>query len=252
MRAADPAKALREFIAQPEGGPLRKQPWIKICGITSLEDARAAISAGADMLGFNFYRPSPRFIEPEAAAKIIKRLRTELPTRRQSFSTVGVFVNESIEQVVRLAGEADLDGIQLHGDETVAYCREVRELLAGRFVIKAVGARRDVELPDNGVDAIMVDAFDHELRGGTGRVADWSIARELTKKVPRVFLAGGLSPENVAEAIAGVRPYGVDACSSLEITPGKKSAERMNQFVRAVRTSTLQDETPQSTTGEGN
>ena len=98
-------------------------------------------------------------------------------------------------------------------------------------------------------DAIMIDAFDEKLRGGTGRVADWSVAREMVHNVPRVFLAGGLSPENVAEAIATVRPYGVDVCSAVEAEPGRKSAKRMKQFVDAVRSSKLQDET--ASAGEG-
>jgi indole-3-glycerol phosphate synthase/phosphoribosylanthranilate isomerase/anthranilate synthase/indole-3-glycerol phosphate synthase/phosphoribosylanthranilate isomerase len=251
MRAADPAKTLREFIVQPEGGPLPAPPWIKICGLTSLEDARAAISAGADMLGFNFYRPSPRFIEPDDAAEIIRSLQSEPQIRRKPFSTVGVFVNESIEEVVRIADTVGLNGIQLHGDESVAYCHQAKELLAGRFVIKAVAANGELELPNHAVDAIMLDAFDTRLRGGTGRLADWSFARELATRVRRVFLAGGLSPENVGEAIAAVRPYGVDACSSLEITPGRKSAQRMNEFVRVVRNVTLQGQSSQSMGGEG-
>ena len=248
MRAPDPARALREFI---ELRPSRDL-WVKICGITNINDARAAIVAGADMLGFNFYRPSPRFIEPLAAAEIIKSLRAEAGGKDRSVSMIGVFVDESIESVSRIADEAGLDGIQLHGDEVIEYCERLRNASPQKFLIKAVAARssESVQSPARfPTDAIMIDAFDPNLRGGTGLVADWSFARELTQKVARVFLAGGLSPENVAEAIAAVRPYGVDVCSAVETEPGRKSAKRMRQFVDAVRSSKLQDET--ASTREG-
>lgn len=252
MRASDPAKALCEFLEEPEGNHPQRSVWVKICGITNLDDARAAISAGADMLGFNFYRPSPRFIEPEAAAEIIKVIRSEAGGRNRSASMIGVFVDESIENVSRIADEAHLDGIQLHGQEIVEYCRRLKNECPQRFLIKAVAARahENVQSPARyPADAIMIDAFDPNLRGGTGRVANWSFARELTHKVARVFLAGGLSPENVAEAIAAVHPYGVDVCSAVETGPGRKSAKRMRQFVDAVRSSKLQDET--ASAGEG-
>jgi phosphoribosylanthranilate isomerase len=166
---------------------------------------------------------------------------------------VGVFVDESIENVSRIADEAGLDGIQLHGEETAEYCRRLKELCPQKFLIKAIAAKENAGVEIAGLypaDAIMIDAFDEKLRGGTGRVADWSIAREVARVVPRLFLAGGLSPENVAEAIAAVGPYGVDVCSAVEAAPGRKSAERMKQFVDAVRSSKLQDET--AAAGEGN
>ncbi|HJZ81496.1 MAG TPA: bifunctional indole-3-glycerol phosphate synthase/phosphoribosylanthranilate isomerase, partial [Pyrinomonadaceae bacterium] len=252
MRAADPATALREFTGASEGRRWSRSSWIKICGITNLEDARAAIDAGADLLGFNFYPRSPRFIEPQAAGKIISAIRSG-NGRRRPLSTVGVFVDESIEQVARIVTEVKLNGIQLHGDENLEYCRRLKDLLPERFLIKAVAAQPGQKFKFHGeaFDAIMVDAFAPQLHGGTGRIADWSFARDLTAKLPRVFLAGGLSPENVGNAIAAVQPYGVDACSSLETAPGRKSARRMLEFVRAVRASTLQDETSDAMTREG-
>jgi indole-3-glycerol phosphate synthase/phosphoribosylanthranilate isomerase/anthranilate synthase/indole-3-glycerol phosphate synthase/phosphoribosylanthranilate isomerase len=252
MRTSDPAAAVREFIQQPEGDHARRSVWVKICGITSAEDARSAVSAGADMLGFNFYRPSPRYIEPQAAAEIIKAIRSKAGGNDRPASMVGVFVDESIENVSRIADEAGLDGIQLHGEETADYCRRLKELCPQKFLIKAVAAKANAGVESAGLypaDAIMIDAFDEKLRGGTGRVADWSIAREVARTVPRLFLAGGLSPENVADAIAAVGPYGVDVCSAVEAAPGRKSAERMRQFVDAVRSSKLQDET--AAAGEG-
>jgi indole-3-glycerol phosphate synthase/phosphoribosylanthranilate isomerase/anthranilate synthase/indole-3-glycerol phosphate synthase/phosphoribosylanthranilate isomerase len=252
MRASDPAAAVREFLEEPEGHQQSRSIRVKICGITSIDDARAALSAGADMLGFNFYRPSPRYIEPQAAAEIINAIRSKVSGNDRPASMVGVFVDEAIENVSRIAHEAGLDGTQLHGEETAEYCRRLKELCPQKFIIKAVAAKANAGLESAGLypaDAIMIDAFDEKLRGGTGRVADWSIAREVARAVPRLFLAGGLSPENVAAAIAAVGPYAVDVCSAVEAAPGRKSAKRMRQFVDAVRSSKLEDET--AAAGEG-
>ena len=214
---------------------------IKICGITTLADAQAAIEAGADMLGFNFFRPSPRFIEPQAAREIIARLRTEMDAGPRPVTIVGVFVNEpSPESLVHVAGETGIDAAQLHGDESVEFCRRLKGLLPELTLIKALHAGDGFEPHEAArydVDAIMLDAFHSELRGGTGRVFDWTLGRRTRDLVPRLFLAGGLSPENVAKAIAEVQPYAVDACSSIESSPGVKDAERMKAFVRAVRSS---------------
>ena len=211
---------------------------IKICGITSLEDARAAITAGADMLGFNFYRPSPRFITPQDARIIIEALRAEIKALPGTVTMAGVFVNEPAESIARIATEAGIAAIQLHGDESIEFCRELKALLPDRFLIKALRARGDdviEQAMEYNVGAIMLDAFDAELLGGTGRTVDWHLARHVRDAVPRLFLAGGLSVENVRAAIDAVQPYAVDACSALESSPGRKDAERMEAFVRAVR-----------------
>jgi phosphoribosylanthranilate isomerase len=197
---------------------------VKVCGITDANDAHAAVEAGADALGFNFYRPSPRYITPQDARAIIDQLP-------ESVLKVGVFVNEDLKSVSQVVTEARLSAVQLHGNETPEYCRE----LAKTYVIKAFGASNNLNLEGYQVDAIMLDTKDDLLHGGTGRVFDWSIAQRATASVPKLFLAGGLSPENVAEAIARVRPYAVDACSSLEIRLGKKNHERVQAFVNAVR-----------------
>jgi len=197
---------------------------VKICGITNLADARAAVEAGADALGFNFYRPSPRYIPPKDAGKII----AQLP---ESVLKVGVFVNEGLHSVLSTVSEAGLSAVQLHGDESPEYCRE----LAGTYVIKAFGAGDNLELAAYNVDAIMLDTKDDVLHGGTGRTFDWSIAKRTNKAVPKLFLAGGLSPDNVAEAIKTVRPYAVDACSSLEERLGKKNHAALRSFITAVR-----------------
>ena len=197
---------------------------VKVCGITNLEDALAAVEAGAGALGFNFFRPSSRYITVEKAREIINQLP-------ESVLKVGVFVNEDLQSVLRIVAEAGLSAVQLHGDESPEYCNQ----LAGNYVIKVFPAVENMQYQTYEVDAIMLDTKDDVLRGGTGRVFDWSIAQRANKSVPKLFLAGGLSPENVVAAINMVQPYAVDACSSLEETPGKKNHERVRAFVNAVR-----------------
>jgi phosphoribosylanthranilate isomerase len=201
---------------------------VKICGITNLSDALAAVEAGADALGFNFYRRGPRYVAPEEARRIVGELPAEV-------MKVGVFVNEvGPEQIARVADEVGLTAVQLHGDESPEYCRALR----GRFVIKAVRAGRDFE-PESirtyEADAILLDAFSEKERGGTGRVVDWSVARRVRELVPRLILAGGLAPENVAAAVEAVAPFAVDACSRLESEPGRKDPQRVRAFVAAAR-----------------
>jgi phosphoribosylanthranilate isomerase len=201
---------------------------VKICGITNLADALDAVDAGVDALGFNFYEPSPRYIEPSAAREIIEQLPVDI-------LTVGVFVNEPTPEAVgKIADEAGVGALQLHGHESPEFCRSFPR----RHVIKVLAIGSDFD-PEEAlhyeVDAFMADAFDRKAWGGTGRQIDWSMARSLRERVPKLFLAGGLSPENVEEAIAAVQPYAVDACSALEVTPGKKDRERVRAFVRAAR-----------------
>ena len=202
---------------------------VKICGITNLEDAVAAIAMGADALGFNFYKPSPRYITPQIAREIIDQLP-------ESILKVGVFVNEeSPDQVRHIAAVAGLTAVQLHGDESPDYCLK---LAANQPVIKALAVSNDFNpqiLQHYQLDTIMLDTKHNTLRGGTGRAFDWSIAQHVSKLIPKLYLAGGLSPENVAEAIETVRPFAVDACSSLEVIPGKKNHDRMRAFVTAAR-----------------
>src|SRR6476620_7265677 len=197
---------------------------IKICGITNLEDALACADAGAHLLGFNFYPGSPRYIEPVAAREIVR----ELPA---SILTVGVFVNAGTpKDVERLADKAGVTAVQLHGDESPAYCRE----LNGRFVIKALRADEGFKpesAAEYATDAILLDSFDAQARGGSGKVFDWSLAQRTNELVPRLFLAGGLDPENVAAAVTSVQPFGVDACSRLEISAGRKDIAQVLRFI---------------------
>jgi phosphoribosylanthranilate isomerase len=202
---------------------------VKICGITNVDDALAGVDAGADALGFNFYPRSPRFIPPATARDIIDKIPS-------SILRVGVFVNEQLQSVSRILTEAGLSAAQLHGDESPDYCDQLKPT----FVIKVFGATNKFDwtaVNRYHVDAIMLDTKDDLLRGGTGRVFDWTVAQGVRQSATKLFLAGGLSPENVATAIATVRPYAVDACSSLESTPGKKNHERVRAFINAVRDS---------------
>jgi phosphoribosylanthranilate isomerase len=200
---------------------------VKICGITNLGDALASVEAGAHALGFNFYRDSPRYIEPSAARRIID----ELPA---SVLTVGVFVNERSEQVMRYASVAGVQAVQLHGDESPAYCRELQDL----FVIKALRVSSDFKAEQAAryeTGAILLDGFTTRAYGGAGQTFDWSVAARIRPLVAKLFLAGGLNAKNVAEAIACVQPYAVDACSALEITPGQKDQDRVRAFIDATQ-----------------
>jgi phosphoribosylanthranilate isomerase len=203
---------------------------VKICGITNLDDALAAVDAGADALGFNFYLRSPRYITPEMARRIIDGLPEEV-------LTVGVFVNEELGAIETIASVAGVSALQLHGTESPEYCNA----LTGRYLIKVFAAGSEFKpesVLDYDVQAIMIDAFDKKAFGGTGKVSNWSIARKTRELFPRLFLAGGLSTENVSDAIEQVNPYAVDACSSIESAPGRKNYARLHAFVAAVRKAT--------------
>jgi phosphoribosylanthranilate isomerase len=195
---------------------------LKVCGITSLEDALVAVDCGAEYLGFNFYPKSPRYITPQSARAIIERLPDEIVC-------VGVFVNEALpEDVAEILRISGARVAQLHGDESPEYCARV----GSERVIKAlrVGAdfdpRRTLDYPAMG---ILLDAYDAKLYGGTGKTADWAIAREAAKSV-KIFLAGGLSPDNIVEAIRAVEPFAVDVNSGVEAAPGRKDANKLQRL----------------------
>jgi phosphoribosylanthranilate isomerase len=192
---------------------------LKVCGITSLADAQDAISCGAQYLGFNFYPKSPRYIAPAAAQFIIERLPREI-------ITVAIFVNEPRpEDVIEILHLSGALMAQLHGDEDRYYCERV----GADRVIKALRTDDDFDvrsLSGFPASAILLDAFDAKLYGGTGKTANWEMAREAAK-FARVFLAGGLSPGNVAEAIRAVEPFAVDLNSGVESSPGKKDKVKL-------------------------
>jgi phosphoribosylanthranilate isomerase len=197
---------------------------VKICGITRLEDARAAVAAGADALGFVLWPKSPRFVAPSAVRAII----CELP---KSLFLVGVFVNQPSDEVNEAAAAAGLTHVQLHGDETPVFAARV-----ARPVIKATSAPTEATARDWPADTTwLVDGHDAERRGGTGQTADWDAVAEFAR-TREVVLAGGLTPENVAEAVARVRPFGIDVSSGVEHAPGIKDPERLKALFRALRT----------------
>lgn len=199
---------------------------VKICGITNTEDALAAVEAGAGLLGFNFYPKSPRYVSPGDVRRIVEQLPEHV-------KGVGVFVNEDAEGVVRIASEAGVASVQLHGDETPQFCATLR----GLSIIKALRVGKDFRVEDAtkfDTDAMLLDAYVKDFRGGTGHTFDWSIAKRTREVVRRLVLAGGLTPENVAAAVKSVRPYAVDVCSGVETAPGRKNFQLMRRFVEAV------------------
>lgn len=201
------------------------RPKIKICGITNLADARLAQQFGADILGFNFYRPSPRYIEPDAAADIIAQLK---PTS----ITVGIFVNAPIDAISETLARCPLTMAQLHGDETNDFCQTVAAL--GVKVIKALRIHRPDDINharQYQVEAILLDAFHEELFGGTGESFDWSWVRSIDNQ--KIFLAGGITPENITEALAA-GTYAVDLCSGVEQSPGIKDPEKMKLLFQEI------------------
>ncbi|MDQ1558107.1 MAG: phosphoribosylanthranilate isomerase [Pyrinomonadaceae bacterium] len=201
---------------------------VKLCGITNLSDALDAVGAGADALGFNFYARSPRYVAPEDARRIV----SELPA---SVLCVGVFVNEDSAAIVeRMASESGVEAVQLHGDESPEYCAS----LGGLEVIKALRVGKGFapeEARRYPVKSILLDAYNAHARGGTGETFDWTLARRTREVVAQLYLAGGLTPDNVAGAIAAVAPYAVDVCSGVELAPGRKDLARVRAFVAAVR-----------------
>lgn len=201
---------------------------LKVCGITSLEDARVAIASGAEYLGFNFYRKSPRYLTPENARAIIEQLPPEIVA-------VGIFVNEAKpEDLIQILKTSGAMMAQLHGDEDANYCAAV----GAERVIKALRVSDDFEVRqvlDYPAAAILLDAFDKNLYGGTGKTANWEVAREAANFV-KLFLAGGLSPENIAEAIRAVRPFAVDVNSGVESAPGKKDASQLRKLKEEIDT----------------
>jgi len=198
---------------------------VKICGITGLQDAEAAIEAGADFLGFNFYPKSPRYLEPESAGEIISALGPGV-------KAVGVFVNETPAKIRECCSRSGAGVIQLHGDESPELAAEL-----SLPVIKAVrlGGPADlIGIEDYRVWALLADSQSPGF-GGSGKTANWDLARQMRERSPRLFLAGGLTPDNVAEAIITVRPWAVDVCSGVEREPGVKDRAKLKKFMEAVK-----------------
>jgi phosphoribosylanthranilate isomerase len=201
---------------------------VKICGITNLADAQAAVEAGADAIGFIFHEKSPRFISLKAAAEISKQLPPFV-------MRVGVFVNAREDFVLRAIGEAGLTMLQFHGDEPPEFCTQFGLVSMKAFRIRDAESLK--KIPDYLTDAYLLDAFSSTTLGGTGEKINWDLAVEAQKFGKPIFLAGGLTPENVAEAVKKVQPFGVDVSSGVEISgaPGKKDHAKVKAFIEAAK-----------------
>jgi indole-3-glycerol phosphate synthase/phosphoribosylanthranilate isomerase len=222
--AGDTAAKVREIV--------RPYTRVKICGITTRQDAIAAVDAGADMLGFNFYPRSKRYVPPEQCVRIVSFL-AQYTARVQ---LVGVFVNATRAEIEAIADDCHLDLVQLSGDEPP----ELLQALGPR-AFKSIRptspeeARTDAARFARSVSpALLMDAYRPGEYGGTGHTGNWELAQKLAAQYP-ILLAGGLTPENVADAVAQVRPWGVDVASGVESSPGKKDAQKMRDFVQAAR-----------------
>jgi phosphoribosylanthranilate isomerase len=201
---------------------------VKICGITRPEDAELAASLGAWAIGFNFWPGSKRWCDPAVAAGIARALRRRV-------EPVGVFVNPSLDEVVRLTENVGLTHVQLHGDEGPAFCAAVAQRTGAR-VIKALRVESGADIRDAArfhTDFHLLDAAAGKAYGGTGRTWDWALVAQRHSLVP-VILSGGLTPENVADGIAAVHPWGVDVASGVEAEPGIKDPAKVEAFIAAA------------------
>ena len=199
-----------------------KQVKVKVCGMTSLKDALVAVEGGADAVGFIFYKKSPRSV----TMKTVREIVLELPP---FVDTVGVFVDETAEQINKIADYCNLDIIQLHGDESPTYCKKIRRKVIKAFRIKDMQSVK--KLSSFQVSGFLLDTFSENLHGGTGKVFDWNLALP-AKKFGPVIMAGGLTPNNVQQAVRQIRPYGVDVCSGVESEPGIKDHKKVRAFLK--------------------
>jgi len=203
---------------------------VKICGITNLDDARAAIAAGADALGFVFVPGTPRYISPDLAGEIVR----ELPP---FIARVGLFVDAETRTVAEVLVRSGMDTLQFHGEETPDFVRQFRRAVKVMKAFRVRGEETLMRLPAyaDAVDAVLLDAYVAGAHGGTGAQFDWNLAVRARDLGKPLVLAGGLTPTNVAEAVRTVRPYGVDVSSGVESAPGQKDPEKLAAFVRAAK-----------------
>ena len=220
---------------------------VKICGLTNLEDAQTAVSAGADYLGFIFYPPSKRSVDIKTAKAIVQTLRAapSCPV------LVGVFVNETGERMAEILAEVGLDLAQLSGEEVPFLVGDERSPIYGRSYkalrpASLAEAEADAEwyavdgnqlsVIGNQLPSLLIDTYHPTLRGGTGETGDWGMSAQLAQTIPGLMLAGGLNADNVAEAVRVVRPFAVDVASGVEASPGQKDPELVRAFIRNAKT----------------
>ncbi len=201
---------------------------IKICGITDPEDAKAAVRSGAHAVGFVFAEKSPRHISRDRVREIVSCLPPFV-------ESVGVFVNESHDRVRDLIDYCGLDLVQFHGEEDPGYCRAFMPRAIKAFRVRDVSVVKEIRAYRASVRAVLVDSWSSKAHGGTGKAFDWDIAREVVEEVEMpVLLAGGLDSSSVAEAVAMVRPFGVDVSSGVETAPGRKDRKLIREFINKV------------------
>jgi len=199
---------------------------IKICGITNIDDALEAVNAGAEALGFMLYEKSKRFVRPETVKEIIR----EMPP---FVSCVGVFVNESRENILSVKESCQLDTIQLHGDESPKFCQGIPGKVIKAFQLRTPKTLNTVATYQT--NAWLLDSYSPAARGGTGDSFNWDWVKAASPLDRPVIIAGGLTPDNAADCVLATRPYGLDVSSGVEISPGKKCAKKMKDFVTAAR-----------------
>ena len=200
---------------------------IKVCGITCQEDARIAVAAGADALGFIFVEQSPRLVEPDR----VRGITSELPP---FINRVGVFQDEEIELVEEIISYCRLSQVQLHGSESPEYCRKISGQVIKSFCLRPETDHEELAAYGDTVSGFLLDTYHQDMAGGTGRVFDWTLVGQVKPPAP-VILAGGLNPENVGEAIRQVKPFAVDVNSGVEYQPGRKDTDMLKNFVQEVR-----------------
>jgi phosphoribosylanthranilate isomerase len=213
---------------------------IKICGLTTFDDALAAAQAGADMLGLNFYKQSPRYITPDDALAICNSLRAEMGTECPVL--VGLFVNEVVGNISAITLKAGLDFAQLSGDESDAMLKELRGIgfkairpMNMEMALDDAGYFASTMPSDERTPSLLLDAYHPKLYGGTGEQASVAVALAVKERVPRLMLAGGLTPDNVAERVAAIQPWGVDVASGVESAPGEKDGGLVQAFIDAAK-----------------
>lgn len=199
---------------------------VKVCGITNADDALMAAESGASILGFIFFPGSGRHIEPATAARIARILPPGVVK-------AGVFVNQDISFVRRAVDEAGLDIVQVHGDETPQFCREIPGAYMRAVRVRGLESLEQVDMYDS--EFVLLDTFSERRFGGTGESFDWGLLRGFDLGGRRLFLSGGLNPGNVAEAVRAVRPYAVDVCSGVERKTGVKDPDKVKRFIEEVR-----------------
>ncbi|MBB1487035.1 phosphoribosylanthranilate isomerase [Oceanospirillum sediminis] len=202
-----------------------KRTRVKICGITRLEDAQSAIDAGADALGFVFYSPSPRYIKPERAAEIIQQLPPFI-------STVGLFVNEAAEEVDRIRKLTQIDLLQFHGDETSVFCEQFNQAWIKALRVRDQGSLQQSLAEFESARAVLLDSYRPGVPGGTGETFNWDLIPSDYSRP--IILAGGLTPDNISDAVRQLQPYGVDVSGGVEASKGIKDPIKIHAFIRGA------------------